>query len=126
VKKRGFSIQLHNFSSPLLPVFLVTIQKAKRRNRSFPDTYLFVFGGNHFALRAKIGSLRGSVPLLVINGCKSFYFVGSGTNLVMLPYYLYVGPLEYAKYPKVNLRRFSTFMQVIYTAEGVTIYRIKK
>lgn len=40
--------------------------------------------------------------------------------------YLYVGPLEYAKYPKTNLHRFSSFMQVVYNAEGVTIYRVKK
>ncbi len=39
--------------------------------------------------------------------------------------YLYVGPLEYAKYPTANLRRFRTFMQVVYNAEGVTIYEVR-
>jgi YYY domain-containing protein len=40
--------------------------------------------------------------------------------------YIYVGPLEYARYPKVDLHRFSTFMRVVYNAEGVTIYQVKK
>jgi YYY domain-containing protein len=39
--------------------------------------------------------------------------------------YLYVGPLEYAKYPKSNLHRFSSFMQIVYNAEGVTIYKVR-
>ncbi|TMC20654.1 MAG: hypothetical protein E6J34_12020 [Chloroflexi bacterium] len=39
--------------------------------------------------------------------------------------YLYVGVLEYAKYPMVNLRRFGTFMQIVYNANSVTIYKIK-
>ncbi|MBV9712667.1 MAG: hypothetical protein JO011_17320, partial [Ktedonobacteraceae bacterium] len=39
--------------------------------------------------------------------------------------YLYVGPVEYAKYPTVNLHRYSTFMQVVYNAEGVTIYKVR-
>src|SRR6266487_909499 len=42
--------------------------------------------------------------------------------------YLYVGPVEYAKYatdPKINLRRFSAFMQVVYNANGVTIYKVR-
>jgi uncharacterized membrane protein len=39
--------------------------------------------------------------------------------------YLIVGPLEQAKYPKVNLQRFGTFMQVVYTAYGDTIYQVK-
>lgn len=39
--------------------------------------------------------------------------------------YLIVGPLEQAKYPKVNLQRFSTFMQVVYSAQGDTIYQVK-
>lgn len=39
--------------------------------------------------------------------------------------YLYVGPLEYAKYPGANLHRFSTFMQTVYSADGVTIYKVK-
>ncbi len=39
--------------------------------------------------------------------------------------YLYVGPLEYMKYHAVNLRRFSTYMQVVYNADGVTIYKIR-
>lgn len=39
--------------------------------------------------------------------------------------YLYVGPLEQAKYPTVNLQRFAAFMQVVYSAHGVTIYKVK-
>jgi YYY domain-containing protein len=39
--------------------------------------------------------------------------------------YLYVGPVEYAKYSTINLHRFSAFMQVVYSAEGVTIYKVK-
>ncbi len=39
--------------------------------------------------------------------------------------YLYVGPLEYQKYHTVNLHRFSTYMQVVYNADGVTIYKMK-
>lgn len=39
--------------------------------------------------------------------------------------YLYVGPLEYQKYPTINLHRFSTFMQVVYNANGVTIYKVR-
>ncbi|HLG61351.1 MAG TPA: DUF2298 domain-containing protein [Ktedonosporobacter sp.] len=39
--------------------------------------------------------------------------------------YLYVGALEYAKYASANLHRFSTFMQIVYNANGVTIYKVK-
>jgi YYY domain-containing protein len=39
--------------------------------------------------------------------------------------YLYVGLLERAKYPTANLQRFSAFMQVVYSADGVTIYRVR-
>ncbi len=39
--------------------------------------------------------------------------------------YLYVGPLEYMKYHAVNLHRFSTYMQVVYNKDGVTIYKIR-
>ncbi|GHO43118.1 DUF2298 domain-containing protein [Ktedonospora formicarum] len=39
--------------------------------------------------------------------------------------YLYVGPLEYKKYPSANLHRFAAFMQIVYNANGVTIYKIK-
>lgn len=39
--------------------------------------------------------------------------------------YLYVGPLEQAKYLTANLHRFSSFMQVVYSAQGVTIYKVK-
>ncbi len=42
--------------------------------------------------------------------------------------YLYVGPVEFAKYaadPTVNLHRFSAFMQIVYNANGVTIYKIR-
>lgn len=38
--------------------------------------------------------------------------------------YLYVGALEQAKYPTVNLHRFAAFMQVAYSADGVTIYKV--
>jgi uncharacterized membrane protein len=41
--------------------------------------------------------------------------------------YVYVGLLEQMKYPRANLHRFSAypFMQVVYSAHGVTIYRVK-
>ncbi len=42
--------------------------------------------------------------------------------------YLYVGPVEYAKYaidPKINLHRFSAFMQIVYNADDVTIYKVR-
>jgi uncharacterized membrane protein len=38
--------------------------------------------------------------------------------------YLYVGPLEQSTYPGTNLHRFSSFMQTVYSANGVTIYRV--
>ena len=38
--------------------------------------------------------------------------------------YLYVGPLEHQKYQNANLNRFKAFMQVIYNADGVTIYKV--
>ena len=38
--------------------------------------------------------------------------------------YLYVGPFEQAKYPTANLHRFASFMPVVYSADGVTIYKI--
>ena len=38
--------------------------------------------------------------------------------------YLYVGPLEKTTYTQANLNRFSKFMQTIYSANGVTIYRV--
>jgi len=38
--------------------------------------------------------------------------------------YLYVGPLEHQKYPKADLGRFSTFLQIVYSADGVTIYKV--
>ena len=51
------------------------------------------------------------------------------TVLSLLAYYhaqyLYVGPVEYVKYPNANLHRFSAFMQVVYNAEGVTIYKVR-
>ncbi|MGI9058786.1 MAG: DUF2298 domain-containing protein [Ktedonobacteraceae bacterium] len=40
--------------------------------------------------------------------------------------YLYVGQLEQLKYPKADLHRFAAFMQVVYSANGVTIYKVKK
>ena len=39
--------------------------------------------------------------------------------------YLYVGALEQTKYPTVNLHRFAAFMQVAYSADGVTIYKVR-
>jgi YYY domain-containing protein len=39
--------------------------------------------------------------------------------------YIYVGALEHAKYPKANLGRLGSFMQVVYNTNGVTIYRVK-
>ncbi len=39
--------------------------------------------------------------------------------------YLIVGALEHAKYPKVNLQRFGVYMQVVYSAFGDTIYKVR-
>ena len=39
--------------------------------------------------------------------------------------YLYVGPLEKTKYRNVDLHRYSKFMQIVYNAEGVTIYKVR-
>src|SRR2546421_3860897 len=39
--------------------------------------------------------------------------------------YLYVGLLEQMKYPKANLQRFSAFLHVVYSAQGVTIYQVQ-
>jgi uncharacterized membrane protein len=38
--------------------------------------------------------------------------------------YLYVGELERKKYPLANLTRYKSFMRVIYSADGVTIYKV--
>jgi uncharacterized membrane protein len=38
--------------------------------------------------------------------------------------YLYVGPLEQATYPGVDLHRFGSFMRIVYAANGVTIYQV--
>lgn len=38
--------------------------------------------------------------------------------------YIYVGPLERQQYPGVNLNRFGAFMQTVYNADGVTIYKV--
>jgi uncharacterized membrane protein len=38
--------------------------------------------------------------------------------------YLYVGALERTRYPQANLNRYSSFMQVVYNADGVTIYKV--
>ena len=38
--------------------------------------------------------------------------------------YLYVGPLEQQTYSKANLQRFSSFMPIVYSAYGVTIYEV--
>lgn len=39
--------------------------------------------------------------------------------------YLYVGALERQEYPGANLSRFSAYMQIVYSANGVTIYKVK-
>jgi uncharacterized membrane protein len=39
--------------------------------------------------------------------------------------YLYVGALEKQKYSSVDLQRFREFMQVVYNANGVTIYKVR-
>jgi YYY domain-containing protein len=39
--------------------------------------------------------------------------------------YLYVGALEYIKYPNINLQRFRAFMNVVYNKDGVTIYQVR-
>ena len=39
--------------------------------------------------------------------------------------YLYVGPLEYRKYQAADLHRFAAFMQIVYNANGVTIYKVQ-
>lgn len=39
--------------------------------------------------------------------------------------YLYVGSLEYTKYHTADLHRFGTYMQVVYNADGVTIYKVR-
>jgi YYY domain-containing protein len=38
--------------------------------------------------------------------------------------YLYIGALERTKYPQADLNRYSSFMQVVYNADGVTIYKV--
>src|SRR5579884_489547 len=38
--------------------------------------------------------------------------------------YLYVGYLEQITYPGINLQRFKSFMQVVYSKDGVTIYKV--
>lgn len=40
--------------------------------------------------------------------------------------YLYVGPLEQMTYPAADLHRFSAFMQIVYSANGVTIYQVPR
>ncbi|HLG78566.1 MAG TPA: DUF2298 domain-containing protein [Ktedonobacteraceae bacterium] len=39
--------------------------------------------------------------------------------------YVYVGQLEHQKYPNADLQRFGTFMQVVYNANGVIIYKVR-
>jgi uncharacterized membrane protein len=39
--------------------------------------------------------------------------------------YLYVGPLEHETYIKADLNRFSKFMQIVYSTQGVTIYKVE-
>ncbi len=38
--------------------------------------------------------------------------------------YLYVGALERQQYPGANLSRFGAFMHIVYSADGVTIYKV--
>jgi YYY domain-containing protein len=38
--------------------------------------------------------------------------------------YVYVGPLEQAKYRVIPLQHFTSFLQVVYAAKGVTIYKV--
>ncbi len=39
--------------------------------------------------------------------------------------YVYVGPLEQQNYVGANLQRFQNFMQIVYQAQGVTIYKVR-
>jgi YYY domain-containing protein len=39
--------------------------------------------------------------------------------------YLYVGPLEEMKFPQADLHRFAAYMNVAYSANGVTIYQVR-
>lgn len=39
--------------------------------------------------------------------------------------YVYVGPLEQQNYVGANLQRFQNFMQIVYRAQGVTIYKVR-
>ncbi len=39
--------------------------------------------------------------------------------------YLFVGELEREAYPGANLQRFGAFMNIVYSADGVTIYSVK-
>ncbi|GCE17465.1 DUF2298 domain-containing protein [Dictyobacter kobayashii] len=39
--------------------------------------------------------------------------------------YVYVGFFEYKKYPGVDLKRFGAFMQIVYSTQGVSIYKVK-
>ncbi len=39
--------------------------------------------------------------------------------------YIYVGPFENAKYSHITLAQFSQFLQVVYSADGVTIYKVR-
>ncbi|GCE23365.1 DUF2298 domain-containing protein [Dictyobacter kobayashii] len=39
--------------------------------------------------------------------------------------YIYVGALERSTYPKANLTRFASFMQIVYQTNDVTIYKVK-
>jgi YYY domain-containing protein len=39
--------------------------------------------------------------------------------------YLYVGLLEQMKYPGTDLHRFAAFMNIVYSAKGVTIYQVR-
>ncbi|MBE3560558.1 MAG: hypothetical protein IMW89_15265 [Ktedonobacteraceae bacterium] len=58
-------------------------------------------------------------------------YTSSDPNLVLTlmahyhAQYLYVGPLEYARYRSADLHRFAAFMQIVYNAKGVTIYKIR-
>ncbi len=38
--------------------------------------------------------------------------------------YIYVGDFERNKYPKADLKRFKTFMHIVYNVDGVTIFQV--
>ena len=59
---------------------------------------------------------------------KIYTSTDAGTVLSIMTHdhvqYLYVGELERKNYPLVDLQRYSSFMQVVYSKDGVTIYKV--